>query len=62
MKDSVLSPERDKERFLAMKQALKDSLAAEYALYKPHQAPTYATHASFFKPPYEQRNPELLIS
>ncbi len=35
-KDSVLSPERDNERFQAMKQALKESLAAEYALYKPH--------------------------
>ena len=35
-KDSVLSPEKDNERFQAMKKALKESLAAEYALYKPH--------------------------
>jgi hypothetical protein len=45
-----------------MKKALKESLAAEYALYKPHQAPVYSTAAQFFKPPYEKRNPELLIS
>lgn len=36
VKDSVLSPEHDNERFQAMKKALKESLAAEYALYKPH--------------------------
>jgi hypothetical protein len=43
-----------------MRQALKDSLA-EYKIYKPHRAQTSQKDVLFFSPPYEARNPELVL-
>ena len=43
-----------------MKQALKASLV-EYKIPKPHRASTSSQEVLFFDPPYEARNPELVI-
>jgi hypothetical protein len=43
-----------------MKSALKESLA-EYKIYKPHRASTATKDVLFFEPPYEARNPELVV-
>lgn len=43
-----------------MKSALKESLA-EYMIYKPHRAQTAKKEVLFFNPPFEARNPELVV-
>ena len=55
-----MSPERDRERYQEMKHALKESLA-EYKIYKPHRAQLSQKDVLFFNPPYEARNPELVV-
>lgn len=43
-----------------MKEALKDSIK-DYVIQRPYQAETSKKDVLFFDPPFEERNPELVI-